>query len=130
MSRSILAVAVTAAAAALMPQMPAAAQEPGIVVAAPRVPAPWQPKNTVRRDTVMRAQVWVPTADLDLRTRYGRAMLDYRARLAADQACYQLRLIEPSSGVGSMMNPDPQDCRQRAYHNARRDADYLIRASG
>lgn len=129
MSRSIIAAVAGIAAAALIPQTPAVAQDPGIIVAAPRVPGAWVPKNTVRRQEVIRAHVWVPTADLDLRTDYGRYVLDRRLRLAADEACDELR-GEVSSGVGSMMNPDPQDCRQIAYHNGMRSARYLIWGAG
>lgn len=129
MSRSMIAAAAVAAAAALTPQMPAAAQESGIVVAAPRVQSPDQPKFSVTRPVRLTAHVWVPTADLDLRTAYGRSLLDYRLKLAAYQACSQLRSLTPG-GVGSMMNPDPQDCRQNAYKNAQRGARYLVWDAG
>jgi len=65
-----------------------------------------------------------------LRTYYGLAALDYRMRVAAYDACRQLQLIEPSPGVGGIMNPDPQNCRQRAYHMARRQAGYVVYAAG
>lgn len=129
MSRSIFAAAAAIAATALIPQTPAAAQ-PGITVTAPQVRGAWMPKSAVRRPTVLQAHVWVPTADLDLRTRYGRVMLDYRMRVAANEACRRLELVAGSPGVGGAMNPDPQDWRQLAYHSARRDAGYLIRAAG
>ncbi len=126
MSRSIIAAVAGIAAAALIPQMPAVAQEPGIVVSAPRVqPGPWEPKNTVRRDHVVRAHVWVSTADLNLRTRYGQYVLDRRLQMAAYQACNEFR-SELVGGVGSMLNPDPGDCRQTAYHNGLRSARYLV----
>jgi UrcA family protein len=128
MSRSIMAAAAVAMAA-LMPQTPAVAQESGIVVAAPRVMPSWEPKNTVHRDTVIRAHVFVPTADLDLRSVYGRYVLARRMRLAAYHACGLLR-GQGVGGVGSMMNPDPQDCRHNAYKYAQRDARYLIFAAG
>ena len=130
MSRSMIAAAATIAAAALMPQTPALAQPAGITVTAPRARDAWEPKFTVHHPTELRASVWVPTADLDLRTYYGRNALDYRMRVAAYEACRQLRLIEPSPGVGGIMNSDPQNCRQHAYHNARREAGYLIYAAG
>jgi UrcA family protein len=129
MSRSMIAAAAFAAAA-LMPQTPAAAQPAGITVTAPRARDAWEPKLTVNHPTELRAHVFVPTADLDLRTYYGRSALNYRMRLAAGEACRELRSIEPSPGVGGIMNSDPQNCRQRAYHNARRDARHLIYAAG
>jgi UrcA family protein len=130
MSRLKMAAAATIAAAVLIPQTPAQAQPAGITVTAPRARDAWDPKFTVHHPMQLRASVWVPTADLDLRTYYGRHALDYRMRVAAYEACRQLRLIEPSPGVGGAMNPDPQDCRQRAYHNARRQAGYVIYAAG
>jgi hypothetical protein len=129
MSRSMIAAA-TLAAAALMPQTPAAAQPAGITITAPRAHGAWEPKFTVDHPMELRAHVFVPTSNLDLRTDYGRSVLNYRMRLAAGEACRELRSIEPSPGVGGMMNPDPQDCRQHAYHNARREAGYLIYAAG
>ena len=130
MSRSMLFVAATAAAAALTPQTPAAAQEPGIVVIAPRAPRSDEPMYSVQPSTRLYSHVFVPTADLNLRTGYGRFVLDRRMRLAADAACNRLDMIEPSSGVGSAMNLDKEDCRFRAYKLAQRRARYLIWAAG
>ena len=63
------------------------------------------------------ADVVVPTGDLDLRTSYGRTLLDRRVRVAADEACDQLDGLE-STGVGASMNADMGDCRLQARKNA------------
>ncbi|MBO0749656.1 MAG: hypothetical protein J2O44_04380 [Porphyrobacter sp.] len=129
MSRSILAAA-AAVVAMLAPQAPALAQRGGIVIIAPRAPNRDEPKYNVHPSTRIFSQSFVPTGDLNLRTGYGRYVLDRRMRLAADAACNRLDLIEPSSGVGSELNPDKQDCRFRAYKLAQEQARYMIWRAG
>lgn len=124
MSRSILAGAATLLAAALVPQFPAIAQQStGIVVSAPAVRNADESRLGANPRMRLVANVIVETHDLDLRTAHGRDVLDRRVRLAADEACDQLDVIEPPTGVGAAMNPDSGDCR----HLAIKDAQPLMR---
>jgi UrcA family protein len=119
MTRSILIGAAVIAAAAL-PQAPVMAQaSDGIVVTAPVVrDNSGQPRNAANPRKLLTASAIVYTGDLDLRTEYGRDVLDNRVRVAADNACDRLDAIE-STGIGAAMNPDAGDCRQLAMRNAR-----------
>jgi len=123
MSRKILAGAATIAIAALAPQMPAMAQgSPAIIVSVPAPQRADQPKTGVNPARQLVANVFVETYDLDLRTEYGRDILDNRIAAAADLACDRLDMVE-SSGVGSGMNPDAGNCR----HLARKSAEPSVR---
>jgi len=118
MSRSMLVGAAAIAAAALVPALPATAQQStGIVVSAPSTRAVEQPRTGAQPRKVLIANVIVDTFDLDLRTSHGRAVLDQRVRVAADQACDQLDGLE-ATGFGSHMNADSGDCRLKARKNA------------
>ena len=118
MSRSLLASAATIALAAFVPQLPAAAQSgPSITVTSPITRSEQQPWTGVEPRYEVASHVTVYTDDLDLRTEYGRAVLDARIKLAADQACDTLDRIE-TAGVGAAMNPDSGDCRHLAAKNA------------
>ena len=119
MSRSLLAAAATIALTALVPQLPAAAQsDPSITVTSPISRSTQQPRTGVEPRMQIASHVTVYTGDLDLRTEYGRAVLDARIRLAADEACDTLDQIEPAIGVGAAMDPDSGDCRHLAAKNA------------
>jgi UrcA family protein len=74
------------------------------------------------------ANVWVETRDLDLRSEYGRDLLDRRVRDAADIACDRVDQIEPPTGVGAAMNPDSGDCRHLAAMRAEPQMRAAIRA--
>jgi len=121
MSRSILIGAATLAVAALVPQLPAMAQEPEaqITVRAPVVRAPERSGNGVNSPERLAAYALVSTSDLDLRTAYGRDVLAYRVRLAADQACDKLDAIDPPSAIGGAPSHDSGDCRHLAVKDAR-----------
>jgi len=113
MTRSIL-IGIAAIATAVVPLAPASAQPGDIIVS---VPAPHKADrqwNGVHPRMQLAANVWVETRDLDLRTEYGRDVLDRRVRAAADVACDRVDQIEPPTGVGAMMNPDSGDCRHLA----------------
>ena len=126
MSRSILAGAAAIAAAAIVPQWPATAQD--ITVRAPITRSDEQPRLGVHPRMRLASTVRVETHDLDLRTAYGRAVLDARIRLAADAACDRLDDIEPPTGVGAAMNPDIGDCRHLAVKTAQFQVLSAIRA--
>ena len=75
------------------------------------------------------ANVVVDTSDLNLRTAYGRSVLDSRIRLAADLACDRLDEIDPPVGVGGW-SPDMGNCRHLAVQRAQFQRWAVIRASG
>jgi UrcA family protein len=131
MSRSILAAAATIGLAAFVPHLPAMAQDnsPAITVRAPAIDNRGQPKYGVHPPMQLVSNVIVETGDLDLRTAYGRAVLDARVRLAADQACDRLDDIEPSTGVGPL-TPDSGDCRHLAMKSAERQVRFAIALAG
>ncbi len=128
MSRSILPGAVAIAAAALVTHTPAMAQsDAAITVSAPTLRAGDQPKNSANPRMQFVANVRVATHDLDLRTEYGRDLLDQRVRLAADVACDRIDAIEPPTGVGASLNPDIGDCRHLAVKRAQPQVRTAIR---
>jgi UrcA family protein len=129
MSRSILAAAAVTIAVAV-PLAPATAQDPSITVSAPAVRGAGEPVNGVRQRMQLVANVTVDFADLDLRTAYGRYLLDHRVRLAADTACDRLEDIDPPTGVGAAMNADFGDCRQFAMRRAEPQMRRAIIAAG
>src|SRR5262245_20798873 len=117
MSRLILAGTATIALAALVPQVPAMAQgSPAITVTAPTPRAAGRAGNGISPRAMLVSNVFVETSDLDLRTTYGRTVLDNRVRAAADLACDRLDAVE-STGFGAEMNPDAGDCRHLARKN-------------
>jgi len=133
MFRSILAGAATIAVAAFVPHLPAIAQEsvsPAITVTAPAIRNAGEPANGVQQRKQFVANVAVDTRDLDLRTAYGRAVLDARIRLAADAACDRLDEIDPPTGIGSPMSHDSGDCRHLAVKSALPQMRSAIRAAG
>jgi UrcA family protein len=134
MSRSVLAGAAILAVASVIPQIPATAQgNSSIIVSAPAVgPADrnaGQPRNSVHPQRQLVTNVMVDTSDLNLRTAYGRAVLDARLRLAADAACDRLDEIDPPIGVGGWIH-DMGDCRHLAVKRAQTQRWAAIRASG
>jgi len=129
MSRSIIAGAAIMAAAALAPAMPAQAQSNAIIVSAPTVRNEGRPVDGVQQRQLLRTNVSVYTGDLNLRTSYGRAVLDARIRLAADTACDRLDEIDPPFGYGGW-DFDKGDCRHLAVKNAQFQRAVAIRANG
>jgi UrcA family protein len=125
MSRSFLAAAAIVAAVAL-PQAPAVSQDDAITVTGPTHRNAGEPANGVQQRTRIAADVSVDYADLDLRSEYGRWVLDQRLRLAADAACDQLDEIDPPSAVAL----DPADCRSLAMRRAEPEMRRAIRAAG
>ena len=117
MSRSVLFGAALASAAFVAAMPLVAQQSDGIVVSAPSGRTVEQPRTGAQPRQRLVADVVVPTGDLDLRTSYGRTLLDRRVRVAADEACDQLDGLE-STGVGASMNADMGDCRLQARKNA------------
>jgi|SRR5690606_27783643 len=130
MSRKILAGASAVAAALAVPQLPATAQDSaGIVVSAPAVREGGEPADGVQQRKRLVANVVVDTSDLDLRTPYGRAVLDARVRLAADAACDRIDEIDPPFGPGGW-NADKGDCRHLAAKQAEPRMWAAIRSAG
>lgn len=118
MSRTILATAATLAVAVCVPLTPAASQDDNaITVTGPTARNAGEPADGVRQRTRLVADVSVDFADLDLRTEYGRWVLDQRLRIAADEACDQLDAIDPPSGMGGAA-VDAGDCRSVAFRSA------------
>src|SRR6186713_3375832 len=110
MSRSLLATAAIAAALAI-PQAPAGAQsDTAITVTGPKIGTTGEPANGVRQRTAVTTSVSVDVADLDLRTDYGRWVLDQRLRIAADAACDRIDQIDPPGGPGGG-SLDDGNCR-------------------
>ena len=129
MSRSLLATATLAAALAL-PQAPAAARsDTAITVTGPKVGTTGEPANGVRQRTAVTTGVSVDFADLDLRTDYGRWVLDQRLRIAADAACDRIDDIDPPGGPGGG-SLDTANCRSIALRNAMPQARRAILAAG
>jgi len=133
MSRSVIAGAALIAAAAVVPQLPVAAQDnSSITVSAPAARAArnaGQPRNMANPRMELVSNVSVSTADLDLRTAYGRAVLDARIRLAADAACDRIDEIDPPVGVGGWSS-DKGNCRHLAMKRAQTQRGAAIRADG
>jgi UrcA family protein len=131
MSRSILAGAALVAAAAFVPHVPAMAQNnAGIVVTAPAIRNADESRLGAKPRMRLASTIRVYTGDLDLRTAYGRAVLDARVKLAADAACDRLDQIDPPTGVGAALNPDVADCRHLAAKSALPQMRVAIAASG
>jgi UrcA family protein len=131
MLRSILAGTATIAVAALLPQVPAIAQEgatSAITVSAPASRVVGEPVDGVQQRTQLIANVTVEIHDLDLRTDQGRAVLDARIERAAEVACERLDQIDPPVGVGGGTRDD--DCRHLAVRSAELQRDAAIRAAG
>ena len=127
MSRSILAAA-TIAVALAVPQAPVASREAAaITVTGPTVRNTGEPADGVRQRTRAMADVTVDIADLDLRSDYGRWVLDQRVRIAADAACDRIDAIDPPSGMGAA---DYGDCRSLAMRRAEPQVRRAILAAG
>jgi len=130
MPRTILAAGAAIAMAAFVPQSPAMAQQSaGIVVSAPNVRSAAEPSDGVQQRKQLVAQVVVDTSDLDLRTAYGRAVLDARIEMAADAACDRLDRIDPPVGPAGWIS-DKDDCRHLAAKRAEPQIWAAIRAAG
>lgn len=130
MSRSMLAVAVLCGVAVVMPQAPAAAQaDTAITVTGPKRGTTGEPANGVRQRTRVTTSVSVDFADLDLRTDYGRWVLDQRLRIAADAACDRIDDIDPPGGPGGG-SLDTGKCRSIALRDARPQARRAILDAG
>lgn len=129
MSRSLLATAALAAAFTLS-HAPAAAQGgTAITVTGPKVGTIGEPAIGVRQRTAVTTAVLVEVADLDLRTDYGRWVLDQRLRIAADAACDRIDDIDPPGGPGGGAM-DAGNCRSIALRNAMPQARRAILAAG
>ena len=130
MPRTILAAGAAIAIAAFVPQSPAIAQQgAGIVVSVPGVHSAAEPSDGVQQRKRLVSQVVVDTNDLDLRTAYGRAVLDSRIELAADAACDRLDRIDPPVGPAGWIS-DKDNCRHLAAKRAEPQISAAIRAAG
>jgi UrcA family protein len=128
MFRSLLAAA-TAAAAIVLPQAPAASQgDASITVTGPSKRASGEPAHGVRQRTTLTSNVTVEVADLDLRTEYGRWLLDQRIRIAADAACNELDALDSPSALGGGAVHD--DCRSLAMRRSEPQMQRVLRAAG
>jgi UrcA family protein len=129
MSRSILAAAAMIGIA-VIPQAPAASQDDAaITVTGPKRGTTGEPANGVRQRTTVTTGVSVDFADLDLRTDYGRWVLDQRLRIAADAACDRIDAIDPPGGPGGGA-VDAGNCRSIALRSALPQARRAILAAG
>lgn len=126
MSRMTLAFA--AAAALAIPQAALLAQD-SITVTGSGARAAGVPADGVGQRLELVADVKVHYADLDLTTRYGRATLEQRARLAAHAACDRIDAIDPPVGPGGLSR-DAGDCRQIALRHAESEVRRAISAAG
>jgi UrcA family protein len=129
MSRTLL--AATALAVALtIPQAPAASQDDtAITVTGPKKGTTGEPANGVRQRSTVTTSVSVDVADLDLRTDYGRWVLDQRLRIAADAVCDRIDDIDPPGGPGGG-SLDTGNCRSIALRNAMPQARRAIFSAG
>ena len=129
MSRTILTAAAAVAMAATVPHAPAIAQEgAAITVTGPTMRNSGEPASGVRQPVLISSSVTVDLADLDLRTEYGRWLLEQRLRLAADAACDELDAIDPPSGMSGGVAYG--DCRSLAMRRAEPQLRRAIRAAG
>ena len=130
MPRSFLATAATLVVAASLPLTPAMSQtDNAITVTGPTARSTGEPANGVQQRMRLTSVVSVDFADLDLRTEYGRWVLDQRLRIAADEACDQLDAIEPPSGMGGG-SVDYDACRSLAIKSAMPQMRRAILAAG
>ena len=129
MSRSLLAFAALGMAAAVPPAPAFAQGDSSITVTGPTARHAGEPADGVRQRTRLISDVSVEFADLDLRTEYGRWVLNQRLRIAADEACDQLDAIDPPSGIGGAA-VDEGDCRSVAFRSAMPQMRRAILASG
>ena len=128
MSRSILAAAAVIVVAVVVPQSPAASQDDtAITVTGPKIGTTGEPANGVHQPQWVTTGVSVDFTDLDLRTDYGRRVLDQRLRIAADAACDRIDAIDPPSGPGGAST---DDCRSVALRNAEPQMRRAISAAG
>ena len=111
MSRPMLALAATVAMA--LPLVPAMAEDSSITVTGPAMGRAGQPADGVNQRKRLVTNVTVDFADLDLRSDYGRWVLDRRVRIAADAACDRIDSLDPPSAAGGA-----DDCRSLAMRRA------------
>jgi UrcA family protein len=116
MSRSLLVGFAAMAGIALAPM--AIAQDGSIVVSGPRVQSSGEAKVGVHPPRVLISQVSVDTHDLDLRTAYGRDVLDHRVKLAAREVCSRIDELTPVYGLGPDAAQESRDCRIEAEKSA------------
>lgn len=111
-----------AATIALASHAPAMAQyqkDTAIVVSAPIIEEAVGTRNGVHPEMQVTSKMLVEAGDLDLRTEYGRDVLEARVRIAADEVCDRLDELDPPTAIGAFSNPDFGDCRHNAVMNAR-----------
>src|SRR5689334_11196000 len=129
MSRSLLATAALAVALAV-PQAPATSQsDSSITVIGAKVGTTGEPANGVRQRTAVTTGVSVDFADLDLRSEYGRWVLEQRLRIAADAAWDRIDMIDPPGGPGGG-SLDTGNCRSIALRDAMPQARRAILDAG
>jgi UrcA family protein len=116
MSRSLIIGLAAIAGVAVAPM--AVAQDDTIVVSGPQVRSSGEAKVGVRQPTMLISQVSVATHDLDLRTKYGRSVLDHRVKLAAAEVCHRIDALHPANGVGANPADKSRDCRLEAQKSA------------
>lgn len=130
MSRSILVAGALIGAAVTVPSASAAsADDASITVIGPKIGTTGEPTNGVRQRTAVTTGVSVDFADLDLRTDYGRWVLDQRLRVAADAACDRIDMIDPPGGPGGG-SLDTGNCRSIALRSAMPQMRRAILAAG
>jgi UrcA family protein len=116
MSRSLFIGLAAIAGVAVAPM--AMADEGAIIVSGPRVQNSGEAKVGVHPTRALVSQVTVPTHDLDLRTNYGRSVLDHRVKLAAAEVCSRLDDLTPVYGLGPSRNEESAECRLDAQKSA------------
>jgi UrcA family protein len=116
MSRSLFIGLAAIASVAVAPM--AMADEGAIVVSGPRVQSSGEAKVGVNPTMALVSQVTVPTHDLDLRTQYGRSVLDHRVKLAAAEVCSRIDDLTPVYGLGPNRSSESRDCRLEAQKSA------------
>jgi UrcA family protein len=127
MSRSLLIGFAAIAGVTIAPI--AMAQDGAIVVSGPRYENVEGAKG-VHPQRMLVANVSVPTHDLDLRTDYGRDVLDHRVEMAAREVCAHIDYLEPASGPGANPISASQDCRLQAKKSAMAQMRAAIWAAG
>lgn len=116
MSRSYL-IGIAAIAGVAMTPM-AMAQDGTITVQAPRVVVADPGAKGVHPPQALVAEVAVQTRDLDLRTAYGRDVLDHRVKMAAREVCSRIDELYRTGGPGANPSIDSRDCRIEAARSA------------
>ena len=127
MSRSLL-IGFAAIAGVTMAPI-AMAQDGAIVVSGPRYESTDGARG-VNPQRMLVANISVPTHDLDLRTDYGRDVLDHRVEMAAREVCADIDALEPAGGPGASQLSASQDCRVQARKSALTQVYAAIWAAG